>query len=255
MTLLYVLVCKQNCAFSSTFITLLLLFWEEISVGGPASPDTSYAVQASLKLNAVRLSGLPKCWAYKWEPQRPIVPLFYSDSPFYLHRKLWEKNNIVNLIVFGYKPKPATFLPFTFLYILMLQGASIGWFSHSSGLNWDIQLAILVSRRFCFPGLPKLCPLATISSPISHFPAYFSCNIFRAGARTKNFMNAKHHLFHWATSVSKKNFSKNQTKCDWGLLSELLKQLSYCWCSTTSSYNLDMGPDISLSFGHGFPGS
>lgn len=205
MTLLYVLVCKLNCAFSPTFITLLLLLlWERISVGGPASPDTSYAVQANLKLNTTHLSGLRKCWAYKWEPQRPIAPLFYSYSPFYLYRKLWEKNNIENLIVFGYKPKPDTFLPFTFLYILMLQGASIGWFSHSSGLTWDVQLAILVPRRFCFPGLPKLCPLATVSSHISHFPAYFSCNLFRAGAGTQNFMHAKHHLFHWATSVSKK---------------------------------------------------
>lgn len=106
----------------------------------------------------------------------------------------------------------------------MLQGVSVGWFNHSSGLNWDIQLAILLSRRFCFPGLPELCPLATISSHRSHFPVYFSCNIFSAGARTQDFMHAKHRLFHWATSISKENLFKNQTKCDWGLLSQLLKQ-------------------------------
>lgn len=199
------------------------------------------------------------CWAYKCKLQSPIVPLFYSYSPFYLYRKLWEKNNIVNLIVLGYKPKPDTFLPFTFLYILMLQDVSIGWLNHSSGLNWDIQLAVLVSRRFCCPGLPKLCPLATVSSHRSHFLVYFSCNIPRAGTRTQDFMHAKHRLFHWATSVSKENLFKNETKCDWGLLSRLLKQplvsVIVFLMTTTSSYNWDMGPDISLSFGHGFPGS
>lgn len=132
MTLSYALVCKLNILISPTCNSHC---FERDSLGRHTSPAASYIFQASLKLNATLWSQFPKCWDSKLELLCPVVPLFYSCSPFHLHRKLWAKNDTVNLIFFGYKSKPDLFLSFTFRYISMLSGPSVGQWNHLSGLN------------------------------------------------------------------------------------------------------------------------